>query len=398
MEKLPSLAAYCQTIEPEIIQWRQSLHQIPELDRHLPLTSAFIQKELIKMGLKVPLLESCSGIVGLIEGERDGRTVALRADMDALPIKEETGLPFSSVNGNMHACGHDAHAAMLLGAAKSLIRYKDQLQGNVKLLFQPAEEMSGGAKTMIEEGVLEDPKVDMIFGQHIGTLFPDIQNNQIGVFRGIMTASQDHFTIQIMGQGCHGAMPAEGVDPVVIAANVIMSLQTFASREISGTDSLVLSIGKIHGGVAYNIIPDSVTIEGSVRAIGNGLREFCKTRIRELVTGVVFAMRGTCSIEYHEGYPSVVNDSESTDFLAHVAAKIVGPDNVINIKTATMGSEDMAYFLEEVPGSMFFLASIPKGDVYPHHNSKFDINEQVLWIGSAILSQTAFEWLSDVGI
>jgi amidohydrolase len=389
---LISINEYSKLIENEIIYWRRELHKIPELNNELPKTVKYILNQLEKMGIEAKKLSS-SGIVGLIRGNKPGKTIAIRADMDGLPIKEDTGLFFASTNDNMHACGHDAHVAMLLGAAKILKRYEENISGNVKLLFQPAEEKDGGAKPMIEEGVMENPHVDAVFGQHTGNLFKDIKNGQIGICHGNMMASQDHFIIKIKGKGSHGAYPASGVDPIAISANVITALQTLVSRETNGTDSAVLTIGRINGGKTYNIIPSEVEIEGTVRTLNKKNRVKYEKRIKEIVEGITMTMRGSCEIEYVHGYPPVINNIEFTDFLTKSAAKVVGEKNVVEIKAPSMGSEDMAYFLEKVPGTYFFLASIPKGIVYPHHNSKFDIDESVLWKGTAVLAQTAIDWL-----
>lgn len=387
-----SIINKAKSIEKDIINWRRELHKIPELNLDLPLTSKYVITELEKMGINSKKLSSCSGIVGLIEGKNKNKTIAIRADMDGLPVKEETGLEYSSINENMHACGHDAHMAMLLGAAKILNDIKDDLKGNVKLLFQPGEENAGGAIPMIREGVLENPRVDAIIGQHTGNLFDNVDNGQIGICNGTMMASQDHFTIIIEGEGTHGAYPAAGIDPIVIAANVVNALQTLISREINGTDSAVLTIGKINGGTVFNVIPDCVELEGSVRALDKRIRDKMEIRIKELVGNIVKSMRGKCKIEYFQGYPPLVNNSTMNNVLYQSAGKTIGEKNIVNIEKPSMGSEDMAYFHEKVPGTYYFLGSKPI-TVYPHHNPRFDIDESVLYKGSAVLAQTAYDWL-----
>lgn len=381
-------------LENQIILWRRELHKIPELDLDLPQTASYVFEELNKMGIKSYKLHNCSGVVGLIKGKKKGKTIGLRADMDGLPIKEETGLAFASENGNMHACGHDAHTAMLLGAAKILKDNADKFEGNIKLIFQPGEEKSGGAKHMINEGVMENPKVDAVIGQHTGSLFPEIKNGHIGICYGNMMAAQDRFVITIKGKGCHGANPRSGIDPVVITAYVITALQTLVSREINATDCAVLTIGKINGGKAFNIIPDEVKLEGTVRALDNKIREKFEKRLKEIVLDTTKAMRAECEIEYFLGYPVLKNNQEMVKCLQDSASKVIGIEYISKIENPTMGSEDMAYFLEEVPGVYYILSSVPDGKAYPHHNSKFDLDESVLWKGAAILSQTAVDWLN----
>ena len=383
------------SIQEDIIKWRRELHKIPELDLYLPETSKYVIEELNKIHIKTKLLKSCSGIIGLIEGKLPGKNIAIRADMDGLPIKEETGLAFSSINNNMHACGHDSHIAMLLGAAKILVKNIDKIYGNVKLIFQPGEEGTGGAKLMIEEGVLENPHIDTIIGQHIGNLFPYLKNGQIGVCSGTMMASQDHFTVKIKGKGTHGAYPANGIDPIVITSYVITALQTLISRELNGTDSAVITIGRINGGKVYNVIPNEVEFEGSLRCLDKNIRRNFEKRIKDIISNTARAMRGESEIEYIHGIPLLSNNKKITKSLIESAKKIIGTENIVELKSPTMGSEDMSYFLEKVPGSFYFLSSVPLGKIYPHHNPKFDINENVLWKGAAILVQTVIDWLGD---
>ncbi|MFZ5752686.1 MAG: M20 metallopeptidase family protein, partial [Bacillota bacterium] len=332
-------------------------------------------------------------------GQGEGKTIALRADMDGLAIKEETGLPFASTNGNMHACGHDAHTAMLLGAAKILNAHRDQLKGNVKLIFQPGEEGPGGAKPMIDDGVLENPKVEAVLGLHIGTIFKEIGTGQIGVSYGNLMACLDQFSIKIKGKGCHGAMPDTGVDPIVITGQVLSALQTIVSREVKPVNPAVVTIGKIHGGRAYNIIPDEVELEGTVRSIKQDEREKIARRLEEIVASITRGMRGDYEFNYIFGYPPLVNDGQFTKSFVETAQKIVGEKDIIEIPYPTMGGEDMAFFLERVPGTFFFLGggNEAKNIVYPHHNAKFDVDEDVFWRGTALLAQGAIDWLEKAG-
>ncbi|WZL73239.1 M20 family metallopeptidase [Clostridiaceae bacterium 35-E11] len=382
-------------LQEQIVQWRRELHQFPEIGLELPKTSAYVAEQLGKMGIEYKTNIGVSGVVGWIQGEKGGKTIALRADMDALAIKEETGLPFASTNGNMHACGHDTHTAMLLGAARILNDHRDQLQGNVKLIFQPAEEGPGGAKPMIDEGVLDDPKVDGILGLHIGAISKEAENGKVAVCYGNLMACLDRFYIKIVGKGCHGAYPQWGVDPIAITGQVITALQNIVSREIEAIEPAVLTIGKLHGGRAYNIIPDSVEMEGTVRATDQKVRENIAKRIEEVVASITKGLRGDYEYTYTFGYPPLVNDGEFTKFFVESAREIVDEDKIIEVEKPVMGGEDMAYYLEKVPGTFFFLGSSKavNGAVYPHHNSKFDVDENVFWQGTALLAKGAVDWL-----
>ncbi|SHE94463.1 amidohydrolase [Tissierella praeacuta DSM 18095] len=385
-------------VEKSIINWRRDLHQIPEIGLNLEQTSQYVIKQLEEMGIEYRKNIGVSGIVGLIKGEKPGRTIALRADMDALPIKEETGLTFASKNGNMHACGHDAHTAILLGAAKVLNENKDKIKGNVKLIFQPAEEGPGGAKPMIEDGALKEPKVDAIMGLHVGNLTENSKEGSIMISYNNMMACLDRFKLKLIGKGCHGAYPETGVDPIAMAGYFISNVQSIISRELSPTDPAVVTIGKINGGFAYNIIPDSVELEGTVRAVDQKVRENIAKRIEDFAKGISETMRGTYEYEYVFGYPPLVNDKEFTKDFIESAKKIIPEEDIVEMKKPAMGGEDMAYFLNEVPGTFFFM-STPRavnGEYYPHHNSKFDINEEILWKGAALLIQGAMDYLEKI--
>ena len=243
-------------IEQEIIQWRRDLHKIPELNLYLPKTTKYVEEKLKEMGIEYKTLVNGNAVVGLIKGNSDGKTIGLRADMDALPIEEETGLEFSSTHkGCMHACGHDGHTAMLLGAAKILSENRDKFKGHIKLLFQPGEEYPGGALPMIEEGAMENPKVDAVIGLHEGVIDERVSKGKIAYKDGCMMASMDRFLIKVKGKGCHGAYPQMGVDPIIIASEIILSLQKIASREINTNEPIIVSVCRINGGFSQNIIP-----------------------------------------------------------------------------------------------------------------------------------------------
>lgn len=382
-------------VEDYIIKCRRDLHQIPEVGLYLPKTSAYVANELKNMGIEIRENIGGSGITGIIKGEQEGKTIALRADMDALPIKEDTGLSFASKNGNMHACGHDGHTSILLGVAKVLSQNKDKIRGNVKLIFQPAEEGPGGAKPMIEEGVLENPKVDAVLGLHIGSIAGDSKDGSIMVSYDNMMACLDRFKLKLIGKGCHGAYPETGVDPIAMAGYFLANVQTIISREISPTDPAVITVGKINGGSAYNIIPENVELEGTVRTLDKKVREMIAKRIEEMAKGLSETMRGSYEFDYTFGYPPLVNDADFTKAFIESAKKIIPDEDVIVMKKPVMGGEDVAYFLQEVPGTFFFLSN-PKavdGKIYTHHNPKFDINEDLLSRGTALLIQGALDYL-----
>lgn len=383
-------------ISEDIIKWRRELHQIPEIGLNLPKTSAYVMDRLNDLGIEYKTLVDGSGIVAIIKGKHPGKTIVLRADMDALPIKEETNLPFASKNGNMHACGHDSHTAMLLGAAKILKNNEDKIKGNVKLIFQPAEEGPGGAKPMIEEGVLENPKVDAVLGLHIGN-FPGVGSGKVMISYSNAMACLDKFYIKVKGRGAHGAYPETGVDPVAIASQVINALQTIRSREIKPTAPAVVTIGKINGGSAYNIIPDYVELEGTARAVAFEVREVLAKRIEEITANITKAMRGDYEYEYTFGYPPLVNSKEFTERFVSSAKKIVKEDDIVEFKEPFMGGEDMAYFLEKAPGTFFFLTSLKEenGIAYPAHNAKFQLDESIFYLGSALFVQTVFDFLNE---
>lgn len=384
-------------VEGYIIKCRRDLHQIPEVGLNLPKTSAYVSNELRNMGIEFRENVGVSGIVGLIRGNKQGKTIALRADMDALPIKEETGLPFASDNGNMHACGHDVHAAILLGVSKILSENKDKIKGNVKLIFQPAEEGPGGAELMLSEGAFENPKVDAVLGLHVGNLMKGLKKGAIVVSYDSMMACLDSFRVKLIGKGCHGAYPETGVDPVVMTGNFLTAIQTIVSREIAATDNAVVTVGKIHGGQAYNIIPNFVELEGTVRTVDQSIREYLANRLEEIAKGISETMRGTYEFDYTFGYPPLVNDEEFTKLFVNSAGKIISEEDIVTMKKPVMGGEDMAYFLNEVPGTFFFVNNPQEvgGQCYPHHNSKFDIDESVLSRAAALLIQGTLDYLND---
>ena len=383
------------SIEKDIINWRRELHQIPEYSFDLYKTSRFVQDKLKKFNIEYRIAAN-TGVIATIYGSRPGKTVAVRADMDALPIKEETNLPFSSKNDFMHACGHDAHSAILLGAAKILSEHKDEINGNVRLIFQPAEETTGGAKIMIDEGCLENPKVDCIIGLHIGSLVKEGRNCKIGIKKGSLMASVDSFSVKIRGNGGHGALPHMCVDPIVASAEIITSLQRIISRELNPLHGGVITVGMISGGTDFNIIPEEVMFKGTIRLLDKDDRDFVGKRVKEIISETARAGRTTADIDYNQYYPAVVNNDFITDKLGESAKDIVGYQNVVSINEAALTAEDVSYYLNEVPGTFFILGSSKRnedGNFYPHHHPKFDIDESVLWIGTATFLQFIKDYL-----
>ncbi len=386
----------CEKLQDYIVGIRRELHKIPELGKDLPETQALICAELDKLGIEYRKNKGDSGIIGEIKGGAPGKTLLLRADIDGLPIKEDTGLPFSSEHeGRMHACGHDSHAAMLLGALKVLNGHKNELKGNVRFVFQTAEEISKGAQVAVEEGVLDG--VDAVFGTHIGCILgPNFPSGDLSVVPGCCMASFDRFIITVKGNGCHGSTPEKGVDPISIACNIVLSLQEIVAREIAGTKPSVLTVGMINGGFAYNVIPSEVKIEGTIRAIEEPVRQQLAKRIEEISKNIAAAFRGSVDFLMDWGAPPVINDEEMAALAAKAAAKVIGAEHVKTTQSApNMGGEDFAYYLAEKPGAFMFLSSADhaKHSDVPHHNPKFMLDEDVFWKGSAVFVSIAEDFL-----
>ncbi len=384
-----------QEVHKEIIKYRRDLHQIPEVGFELEQTSGYIREQLDKLGITYSFAAQ-TGVVGLIKGDQPGPTLVLRADMDALPVFEETGLFFASTNGNMHACGHDAHMAMLLGTAKIINDLRSELRGNVKLLFQPGEEGHGGAAKMIEDGCLENPAVDAAIGLHVGQIFPEVATGQIGICEGPILAAATKFNVTVNGESTHGALPHLGVDAITVASEIILALQKIISREMDPLNPAVLTIGKINGGEAINIVTSRVIFSGDFRTLYESDRQFITRRLSELSTVIAKANRAEAKVDFLGGYPPTVNDPGLASRLKDIASEAVGIDNVIEIKKPNMGTEDMSLYLEKVPGVLFVIGTgnPKKGITYPHHNPRFDLDEECLWIGPAVFSRFALEYLS----
>ena len=377
----------CKALQSELVEMRRDLHKIPEIGLHLPKTQAYVTAVLDKLEIPYVKSEKDSSLIATIVGGQPGKTIALRADMDALPIQEANDVDYISTHeGCMHACGHDTHTAMLLGTAKILKTHQAELKGTVKLLFQTAEELAKGSVVMIENGAMDG--VDAVFGTHIGTIIDKtIPSGKVIVTPGAAMASYDRFIINVKGIGCHGSTPEKGVDPVNIAAHIILGLEAINAREFNACIPVVVTIGSIHGGGQYNILPNEVVIEGTIRALDDGVRRKTARRIGEISAATAAAFGGTAELEMDWGAPPVVNDAAMAALAADCAKEILGDDMVITeLPYPNMGGEDFAYYLEKAPGAFMFLSSSnpeKKTDV-PHHNPLFNVDEDVLWQGPAV--------------
>lgn len=383
-------------IKEELIEVRRTLHQYPELGFEETNTSKFIKEFLTKEGIEFKEFAG-TGVCGIIKGTKEGinnKVIGLRADIDGLPMQDKKSCSYASkINGKMHACGHDGHTTILLGAAKLLNKNKDKFNGTVKLIFEPAEETTGGAKVMISEGVLKDPAVDVMCGLHVEEV---LDAGMIMVKRGTVNAASNPFTITIKGSGGHGAYPDTAVDPIVIASHVVTSLQSIVSREIKPVNPAVVTIGSIHGGTAQNIIPSEVKLGGIIRTMTNEDREFAKRRLKEIVNGICTTFRGSAEIEIEESYPCLYNDDNMVEILEDSAKNIIGSENVKVQKNPKLGVESFAYFANEVPSVFYFLGirNEEKGIIHSAHNSLFDIDEDALPIGVAIQCEVAINYLT----
>ncbi len=393
-----SIVQEAKRLQSQMVKWRRHIHMHPEIGLETPKTSGLIAEVLQQAGLKVKQKVAGYGVIGLVEGSSSGPTIAIRADIDALKVPEQTGLPFAStIPGLMHACGHDGHVAIALGAAIILNRTKDKIKGNVKFIFQPGEEGPGGALPMIEDGALENPKVDAVIGLHIGNLW-EVPSGSIGVKTGAMMAATDRLKVTVKGEGGHGAKPHEAIDAVYVGAQIVNALQSIVSRRISPLDSVVVTVGKFQGGTASNVIAETAVLEATIRCLNTELHQKLPRYLETVVNGTCKSMGAEYEFDYSLGYPVLFNDPSFTKFFTGIAQEVLGKEHVMTLSEPSMGGEDMAFFLQQVPGTFFFLGSRPQGrKVYPHHSPRFDIDESVLWIGAALFAETAVRWLSAEG-
>ena len=395
MISIKTINRLAEEAEEWAIELRRDFHRWPELGNEEYKTIERIKYELTNLGIATEqVLET--GLIGILN-KRDKdiksseqnseklnrKVVALRADIDALPMLEEVYLPFSSERkGCMHSCGHDVHTAVLLGAARVLSEIKENINGTVKFIFQPAEETTGGAERMIEKGCLETPKVDYILGLHVK---PELPAGTIGIKYGKVHASSDMFKISVKGRKSHGAYPEEGIDAIVIASQIVANSQSIISRNISSLNPAVITFGSIHGGNAINIVSDSVVLEGTIRALDTGTREYLKNRLKEVAKHTAKASRASAEVEYIKGYCSLINDNIVVDVIKNVAFLETTIDKIVELRDPSMGVEDFAFFLEKVPGAFFFLGSGYKGrDNQGLHSSYFEVDEKCIKTGILI--------------
>lgn len=366
------------------------LHKNPEIGGKEYKTQALVLEELKKLGVEAePIAET--GVLGIIRGGKPGKTVAFRADMDALPVQEETKLPYKSqVPGMMHACGHDAHTTILLGAAKLFADHRNELCGNVKLFFQPNEEGDGGAERMIAAGCMENPKVDAVFFGHSGSL----PLGTVSVRPGPTSAASNPFTVTFHGKGTHGANPSAGTDVIVAASQTVVALQTICSRRTSPTDSIVITVGAFHAGTVGNIIPETAELKGIMRTLNPQTRARAKEDFKQIITGIAAAMDVEVDIDMRDGYAASINDEEMTQLMRGAATKLLGSENVRTTPAPSLGTEDVGYFLEKAPGCYYSLgARNPEAEAFPLHNPRYTVDPNALVYGAALYFQIAKDFL-----
>ncbi len=402
------VAQQAEVINERVIEWRRHIHANPELSNREFETAKLVATHLRDLGIEVRTEVGLTGVVGILRGAKPGKTVALRADMDALPVTERVDIPFASTvtttylgteTGVMHACGHDTHVAMLMGAAEVLVGMRDQLAGTVVFVFQPAEEGAppgerGGAQLMVEEGVLKDPAVDVIFGIHINSKTP------VGVVRfkpGGALAAVNRLVIKVKGVQTHGSTPWTGVDPVTVSAQIILGLQTIISRQTELTkEAAVISIGKISGGVRNNIIPEEVLLVGTIRTLDQEMQREIHRRIHQTVTNIAKASGAVAEVSIEPGYPVTYNDPELTKMMGPTMQAVLGVDNVV-LSRAITGAEDFSFYAQEVPGLFVFLGGMPPeqdpAKAAPHHTPDFYIDEAALPHGVALYANFALDYL-----
>jgi amidohydrolase len=376
-------------LQPQLVEWRRTLHQQPELGFREYLTAQLITQKLTQWGIPHQTGVAQTGIVATVTGRmgtgnQPGKTLAIRADMDALPIQEENQVDYrSQQDGKMHACGHDGHTAIALGTAYYLSQHPESFTGTVKFIFQPAEEGPGGAKPMIEAGVLKNPDVDAIIGLH---LWNNLPLGTVGVREGALMAAVELFHCKIQGKGGHGAMPHQTVDAIVVGAQVVTALQTIVARNVDPIKAGVVTVGEFHAGRAHNVIADTAEMSGTVRYFDPSLAGFFKERVEQIIAGVCQSQGASYELEYWSLYPPVLNDGAIAQLVRSVAETVVETPAGVVPECQTMGGEDMSFFLQEVPGCYFFLgsANADKGLAFPHHHPRFDFDETALGMGVEI--------------
>lgn len=382
-----------QSIKDELIKIRRDIHSHPEIALNEFRTSKLVAEKLEELGMEVQVNIRVTGVVATLKGKYPGKTILMRADMDCLQLDELTNLEFKSQHpGYMHACGHDAHTTWLLGAAMILSHFKDRIHGNIKFLFQPAEESKGGAEEMIKAGVLENPHVDAAVGAHV---WPAIESGKVGIKYGAMMAAPDNFRIVIHGKGGHGAVPNKCIDPISIANHIYSELQTIISRKLDPLEPVIITVGKFNAGTASNIIPDCAVMEGTVRTLSYSARDEVPKLMEKLVKGITEANGGKYEFQYNKCYPPVINENSITSFFEKSASKFLGSSNVEKLDKATMIGEDFSYFQQKVPGVFFAIGTMnkTKGIDQGLHSPYFTIDEDILTKASGLFSYFALDYL-----
>jgi len=392
--ELDKLIGLAEALKDQVVRWRRDFHQHPETGYEEFRTSKIVAEHLASLGLEVKSNVGKTGVVGILRGEEPGPTIGLRADMDALPIQDQKTVSYcSQVPGKGHLCGHDAHTSMLMGAAQLLVSLGRPKRGNIKFVFQPAEEGLAGAKAMMDDGVLENPKVDAMAGLHV---FPALPTGSIAVTKGEAFASADSIKIKIIGNGGHAARPHEAVDAITVSAQVISALQHVASRLVDPLEPVVVTIGKIQGGFMGTAIAPEVEMIGTVRTLSPSLRDKMPQFIENIIRGVTQSFGAEYEFKYNIGYPIVLNDEGMVDFLTKTSERLFGEKRWDYVKPST-GGEDFAFYSESVPSVFFRLGVSNKQEYtsYPLHHPKFDLDEEALPYGVAMLSAVALSYLSD---
>jgi amidohydrolase len=386
-KSLARLKEEVSALSGELVRWRRDFHRHPEIANQEKRTSDVIRRFLEDLGLPVRSAAG-TGLIAVLEGAGKGKTVALRADMDALPLQEEGDKEYKSLNaGATHACAHDGHMAVLMGVAKVLAERKGSFPGRVVFLFQPAEERPpGGAKRMIEEGALDG--VDAAFGLH---LFQPLPTGSVGILKGAMMAQSDEFSLVVKGKGGHGSMPHTAIDPILAASHIVINVQTIVSRNVDPLKPCVVSFGTVSGGTVFNIIPTEVCLSGTVRSFDAAVQTLAERRLQEIAEETARALGASCSFNYVKGYPALVNHAGMVDFVTGVAARVLGESCIIRMDPI-MGGEDFAYYLQKVPGAFFFFGA-GDGCPFPHHHPAFDIDEKALPPATLLMASLALGFL-----
>ena len=383
------LKSEIERILPDVAEIRHTIHQHPEIGLKEYKTAELVRKTLksTRIRLLEPFLET--DVVAILHGKQNGKNITLRADIDALPIQEKTGLPYASrKDGYMHACGHDGHTAMLIGATLVLRKFKDELKGSVRFVFQPGEEIIAAGKDLVEKGALHDPEPDAVIALHA---WPGIREGMIASKPGVLMAAADFFEIEIIGKGAHGSHPEDSIDPILTAARVVESLQSIVSRNVSAQDPLVISVCRISGGTNSNVIPDVVEMEGTVRYLNPELGEKILSHIKRVVKGACDSTGASYKISYASPYIPTINDPVIVDLGKNMAKKVLGSSDWIELENPSMGGEDFAYYITNYPGAMFRIGMGKKHA--PLHNARFDFNDHALKNGILFLASTALEFL-----